>query len=179
MYALQDCHSNGDVNRNGSVTAADALLVFQQALSLAELDACRRGIADVFPGPVAADGDVTASDAFCILRKAFGLPSCLDILQPFNGATQVDWAPEQNSDSRAGDGPRLAGGALASTTGDASVEDEFTALAASMDARLAFLFTVLDRDDTAGAEDPSATGAIGIEAFICSQRRAPSHLRSA
>ena len=33
--AQQTCRPDGDVDQNGSVTAADALLAFQQALSLA------------------------------------------------------------------------------------------------------------------------------------------------
>ena len=40
--AQQTCQSDGDVDQNGSVTAADALLVFQQALSLAQLNDCQR-----------------------------------------------------------------------------------------------------------------------------------------
>ena len=47
--AQQTCQPDGDVNQNGSVTAVDALLAFQQALSLTQLDACQLSIADVFP----------------------------------------------------------------------------------------------------------------------------------
>ena len=36
--AQQVCQPNGDIDRNGSVTAADALLAFQQALGLAPAD---------------------------------------------------------------------------------------------------------------------------------------------
>ena len=75
--AQQTCQPNGDVDRNGSVTAADALLAFQQALSLIELDTCQLSIADVYPQPVTPDGNVTASDALCIFQKALRLPSCL------------------------------------------------------------------------------------------------------
>ena len=51
--AQQTCRPDGDVDRNGSVTAADALLAFQQALSLAQLTACQQTIADVYPQPTA------------------------------------------------------------------------------------------------------------------------------
>ena len=80
--AQQTCQPNGDVDRNGSVTAADALLAFQQALGLAPLSTCQLSIANVFPVPTAPDGAITASDALCIFQKALGLPSCLDSLPP-------------------------------------------------------------------------------------------------
>ena len=80
--AQQDCRPDGDVDQNGSVTAADALLAFQQALSLAPLSTCQLSIANVFPVPTAPDGAITASDALCIFQKALGLPSCLDSLPP-------------------------------------------------------------------------------------------------
>ena len=80
--AQQTCQPDGDVDRNGSVTAADALLAFQQALSLAPLNMCQLSIANVFPVPTAPDGAITASDALCIFQKALGLPSCLDSLPP-------------------------------------------------------------------------------------------------
>ena len=78
--AQQACQPDGDVDRNGSVTAADALQVFQQALGLAQLDTCQQTIADVFPRPASPDGAITASDALCIFQKALSLPSCLDTL---------------------------------------------------------------------------------------------------
>ena len=80
--AQQTCQPDGDVDRNGSVTAADALLAFQQALSLAPLNTCQLSIANVFPLPTAPDDIITASDALCIFQKALGLPSCLDVLPP-------------------------------------------------------------------------------------------------
>ena len=80
--AQQTCQPDGDVDRNGSVTAADALLAFQQALGLAPLSTCQLSIANVFPVPTAPDGAITASDALCIFQKALGLPSCLDSLPP-------------------------------------------------------------------------------------------------
>ena len=76
--AQQACQPDGDVDQNGSVTAADALLAFQQALSLAELNICQLSIADVFPLPGTPDGNITASDALCIFQRALSLPSCLD-----------------------------------------------------------------------------------------------------
>ena len=62
------------------MTAADALLAFQQALSLVRLDTCEQSISDVFPHPASPDGNITASDALCIFQKALALPSCLDTL---------------------------------------------------------------------------------------------------
>ena len=82
--AQQVCQPDGDVDQNGSVTAADALLAFQQALSLAPLSMCQLSIANVFPLPTRPDGIITASDALCIFQKALGLPSCLDTLPPSN-----------------------------------------------------------------------------------------------
>ena len=78
FHARQACQPDGDVDQSGDVTAADALLAFQQALGLADLDACQFTIADVFPLPSMQDGDITASDALCIFQKALSLPSCLD-----------------------------------------------------------------------------------------------------
>ena len=80
----QICQPHGDVNEDGSVTAADALLAFQQALSLSQLSACQQSIADVFPQPTTPDGTITASDALCIFQKALGLWSCLDTLSAPN-----------------------------------------------------------------------------------------------
>ena len=80
--AQQTCRPDGDVDQNGSVTAADALLAFQQALSLVDLNTCQLSIADVFPQPAAPDDAITASDALCIFQKALSIPSCLDTLPP-------------------------------------------------------------------------------------------------
>ena len=77
---VEPCPPDGDVDQNGSVTAADALLAFQQALGLAQLTACQLMTADVFPQPAMPDGSITASDALCIFQQALGLPSCLDTL---------------------------------------------------------------------------------------------------
>ena len=78
--AQQTCQPDGDVDQSGSITAADALLVLQQALNLSLLNTCQLNIADVFPQPATPDGNITASDALCIFQKALGLPSCLDII---------------------------------------------------------------------------------------------------
>ena len=94
--AQPTCQPDGDVDQNGSVTAADALLAFQQALSLAQLSACQLSIADVFPQPAAPDGTITASDALCIFQKALGLPSCLDTLPSSNQPPVVDAGPDQS-----------------------------------------------------------------------------------
>ena len=93
--AQQACQPDGDVDRNGSVTAADALLAFQQALGLTQLTACQRGIADVTPLPSAPDGNITASDALCIFQKALSLPSCLDTLPSTNQPPVADAGLEQ------------------------------------------------------------------------------------
>ena len=82
--AQQTCPPDGDVNQNRSVTIADALLVFQQTLSLVKLDTCQQSIADVYPQPAAPDGSITVADALCIFQKALGLPSCLDSAPSFN-----------------------------------------------------------------------------------------------
>ena len=97
--AQPTCQSDGDVDQNGSVTAADALLVFQQALSLAQLNDCQRSIADVFPLPTSPDGNITASDALCIFQKALSLPSCLDALPSTNQPPVADAGPDQSVDA--------------------------------------------------------------------------------
>ena len=78
--AQQSCLPDGDVNQDGRITAADALLAFRQASQAADppLSACEQVIADVHPVPSAADGMLTAADALCIFRKVLGLASCLD-----------------------------------------------------------------------------------------------------
>ena len=93
------CLPDGDVDHNGAVTAADALLVFQQALGLAQLDACQRTIADVFPQPAGPDGAITASDALCVFRKALSLPSCLDTLPAANQPPVANAGADQSVDT--------------------------------------------------------------------------------
>ena len=96
LSGAQICQPDGDVDRNGSVTAADALLAFQQALGLAQLTACQQTIANVFPQPNAPDASITASDALCIFQKALSLPSCLDTLPSANLPPIVDAGPDQS-----------------------------------------------------------------------------------
>ena len=91
LSGAQTCLPDGDVDQSGSVTAQDALLAFQQALSLAQLDACQLIIADVAPLPTDPDGNITALDALCIFQKALGLPSCLDNQPPI-----VNPGPDQS-----------------------------------------------------------------------------------
>ena len=97
--AQQTCRPDGDVDQSGSVTAADALLAFQQALSLVQLSACQQSIADVYPQPNTPDGTITASDALCIFQKALGSPSCLDALPPDNQPPIADAGPDQSVDA--------------------------------------------------------------------------------
>ena len=97
--AQTTCLPDGDVDQNGSVTAADALLAFQQALGLAQLDTCQETVADVFPQPTSPDGSITASDALCIFQKALSLPSCLDTLPSANQPPVVDAGPDQSVDA--------------------------------------------------------------------------------
>ena len=162
------CPPNGDVDQNGSVTAADALLAFQQTLGLAQLSACQRTIADVSPEPADPDGSITASDALCIFQNALGLPSCLDTLPPPNQPPIADAGPDQSAD--AGVVVFLSGtasdpdGAIAShawtQTGGTSVPltgvdaatAVFVAPDVSVDETLTFLLTVTD-DDGAQASD--------------------------
>ena len=97
--AQQTCQPDGDVDQNGSVTAADALLAFQQALRLVDLSACQQTIADVFPLPTTPDGTITASDALCIFQKALGLPSCLPSAPPSNQPPIANAGPDPSVDA--------------------------------------------------------------------------------
>ena len=162
--AQPTCPPDGDVDQNGSVTAADALLAFQQALSLAQLNACQRTIADVFPQPATPDGSITASDALCIFQKALSLPSCLDTLPSSNQPPVVDAGPDQAVDAGVmvflpgtGNDPDGAiasyawtqtGGTTVSLTGSDAATAVFVAPEVSVDETLTFRLTV--RDD-AGA----------------------------
>ena len=166
--AQPTCQSDGDVDQNGSVTAADALLVFQQALSLAQLNDCQRTIADVFPLPTSPDGNITASDALCIFQKALSLPSCLDTLPSSNQPPIADAGPDQSVDagtvvmlsgtSSDPDGTIAAyawtqtGGTAVSLAGAASDMAAFTAPEVTTAETLTFRFTVTD-DAGAQAND--------------------------
>ena len=179
--AQQTCQPDGDVDQNGSVTVADALLAFQQALSLADLSACQQSVADVFPQPSAPDGNTTASDAFCIFQKALSLPSCLDILPPnepplANAGTDrivvegaVITLSGSGSDS---DGVivshtwKQTGGTRVSIAGAARAAAAFTAPEVSIDETLTFQLTVTDDDGATDSDDANVTVGTGIEGFI-------------
>lgn len=67
----------GDVNGDGSLTPADALLAFQHFLGLAQppLDTAAQERANVDDPDGSA---ITPADALCIFRNFLGLTSCLD-----------------------------------------------------------------------------------------------------
>ena len=166
--AQPTCLPAGDVDQNGSVTAADALLVFQQALGLAQLSACQQSIADVFPRPATPDGSITASDALCIFQKALSLPSCLDTLPSANQPPVVDAGPDQSVDAGVmvflsgtasdPDGTVASyawtqtGGPTVSLTGSDAATAVFVAPEVSVDETLTFRLTVSD-DAGARASD--------------------------
>ena len=166
--AQQTCLPDGDVDQNGSVTAADALLAFQQALGLAQLSACQQTIADVSPEPAEPDGSITASDALCIFQKALGLPSCLDTLPPPNLPPVADAGPDQSVEAGvmvflagSGNDPDGAitshawtqtGGTPVSLTGSNAATAVFVAPEVSVDETLTFRLTVTD-DAGAQASD--------------------------
>jgi len=60
---------NGDLNRDGSVSPADALSAFRCYLGLATCPDC---------ADVDRNGSVTPADALCIFKRYLGLASCLD-----------------------------------------------------------------------------------------------------
>ena len=171
--AQPTCQSDGDVDQNGSVTAADALLVFQQALGLSQLSTCQRTIADVFPQPTSPDGNITASDALCIFQKALSLPSCLDTLPPANQPPVADAGPDQSVDAGtvvilsgmasdpdgtiASYGWTQTGGTTVSLTGAASDMAAFTAPDVSTTETLAFRFTVTDDAGAQASDDVRVT----------------------
>ena len=169
--AQQTCQPDGDVDRNGNVTAADALLAFQQALGLAQLDACQLTIANVFPSPDAPDDNITASDALCIFQKALGLPSCLDPLPSPNEPPMADAGSDQTADAGTivtlsgtaddTDGTIVSyeweqtGGTRVSLTGPATAT--FTAPDVSTDETLTFQLTVTDDDGAQASDEVSVT----------------------
>ena len=166
--AQQTCRPDGDVDQNGSVTAADALLAFQQVLSLSQLSACQLIIADVFPLPTTPDGTISTSDALCIFQKALSLPSCLDIIPPPNEPPTANAGADQSVEAGAAvallgtasdpDGTIVGylweqtGGTTVSPTGVTSATAAFTAPDVLADETLTFRLTVAD-DDGAQAND--------------------------
>ena len=175
--AQQACQPDGDVDQNGTVTAADALLAFQQALNLVQLDACQLGIADVFPQPAEPDGNITASDALCIFQKALGLPSCLDPLPPPNQRPEVSAGLDQRVDpgttvilsgtASDPDGTIVSyeweqtGGRTVSLSGTDGPTATFTAPDVSRDETLTFLLTVIDNDGGTNFAEVSVTVTAG------------------
>ena len=171
--AQQVCLPNGDVDQNGTVTAADALLAFQQALGLVQLDACQQSTADVYPQPAAPDGNITASDALCIFQKALSLPSCLDTLPSANQPPVADAGPDQFVEagmivmlSGTGSDPdgmiasygwTQTGGTTVMLIGAESVMAAFTAPDVSTDETLTFRFAVTDDADAQAIDDVQVT----------------------
>ena len=171
--AQPTCLPDGDVDQNGSVTAADALLVFQQALGLADLNACQRSIADVFPQPTSPDGAMTASDALCIFQKALGLPSCLDTLPSSNQPPIVDAGPDQSVDAGVmvfmtgtGSDPdgiiaayawTQTGGAAVSLTGFDAATAVLIAPDVSVEETLTFRLTVTDDAGAQASDEVTVT----------------------
>ena len=171
--AQQACQPDGDVDRSGSVTAADALLAFQQALGLAQLTACQQTIANVFPQPAAPDANITASDALCIFQKALSLPSCLDTLPSPNQPPVVNAGADRSVD--AGTAVTLSGvasdsdgtitryawtqtgGTRVSLAGAATATATFTAPNVSADETLTFRLTVTDNSGAQASDEVRIT----------------------
>ena len=167
------CPPDGDVDQNGAVTAADALLVFQQALGLAQLDACQQTIADVFPQPAGPDGAITASDALCVFRKALGLPSCLDTLPAPNLPPVADAGADQSVDAGvmvflpglasdpdgtvASHAWTQTGGTTVSLTGSDAATAVFVAPNVSLDETLTFRLTVTDDEGAQASDEVTVT----------------------
>ena len=179
---IERCPPNGDVDQNGSLTAADALLAFQQALGLAQLNACQQSIADVFPQPAIPDGAITASDALCIFQKALGLPSCLDALPTPNQLPAVDAGTDQRVAAGAiviltgtasdPDGTiasylwEQTGGTVVALAGAATATAMFTAPDVSADEPLTFRLTVADDDGAQASAEVRVTVTVAGEAFV-------------
>ena len=66
-FCISNC--NGDLNNDGSITPADALMAFKCYLGSNECPECV---------DVDGNGTVTPGDALCIFKKFLGIPSCLD-----------------------------------------------------------------------------------------------------
>ena len=178
---VEPCPPDGDVDQNGSVTAADALLAFQQALGLAQLSTCEQSVADVFPSPDAPDGTVTAADALCIFQKALGLPSCLDALATPNQLPAVHAGTDQSVAAGAiviltgtasdPDGTiasylwEQTGGTMVALAGAATATAMFTAPDVFADESLTFRLTVVDNDGAPASTEVRVTVTEEGEAF--------------
>ena len=168
LSGAQNCLPDGDVDQSGSVTAQDALLAFQQALGLVELDACQFMSANVAPLPTAPDESVTALDALCIFQKALGLPSCLDNQPPvvnpgpeqFVNAGSVVMLMGSGSDP---DGEIVSyqwaqtGGPTVSLSVTDQALSSFTAPDVDMPVTLTFRLTVTDDDGATASDEVSVT----------------------
>jgi YD repeat-containing protein len=79
------CPHDGDVNQDGAITQADALLAILHYLRLASppLDTCQQDRANV---DAPERSPITPADALCIFRRFLGLPSCLDNAAPVANA---------------------------------------------------------------------------------------------
>ena len=179
---VEPCPPDGDVDRNGSVTAADALLAFRQALGLTQLSMCEQSVADVFPSPAMPDGSITASDALCIFQKALGLPSCLDALATPNQLPAVNAGMDQRVVAGAiviltgtasdPDGTiasylwEQTGGTMVALAGAATATAMFTAPDVSADVTLTFRLTVVDNDGAQASAEVRTTVTGEGEAFV-------------
>ena len=171
--AQPSCLPNGDVDQNGAITAADALLVFQQALGLTQLNSCQRTFADVFPEPADPDGAITASDALCVFRKALSLPSCLDTLPSSNQPPVADAGADQSVDAGAmvfllgtasdPDGAIVShawtqtGGTTVSLTGSDAATAVFVAPELLADETLTIRLTVTDNGGAQASDEVEVT----------------------
>lgn len=172
-FEPQTCLPDGDVNQDGSVTAADALMALRQAVGLAQLSACQFSSGDVFPSPAAPDGNLTATDALCILQKALGLPSCLDRVPSPNeppvanaGVDQVVAPGMLVNLSGYGSDPdgtivgylwEQTGGTTVSLSGATSPDAAFTAPDVPADEALTFRLTVTDNDGLQASDEVEVT----------------------
>jgi len=71
---VDDC--NGDINKDGDITPADALCAFQKYLLICPTSSGLE--CDSFCADVNRDGTDTPADALCIFRNYLKQPSCLD-----------------------------------------------------------------------------------------------------
>ena len=171
--AQQACQPDGDVDRSGSVAAADALLTFQQVLGRVVLDACQQTIANVFPSPAMPDAVINAEDALCIFRKALDLPSCLDVMAPSNQPPSADaggdqFVSENEPVTLSGSGAdadgtiveygwEQSGGATVALSGADTPNAMFTAPEVPADETLTFRLTVTDNSGATGSDDVRVT----------------------
>ena len=96
VYAAGDGKNRGDVNGDGKVDSADALLVMKYDAGLTKLSENEIKRADLN-----GDGNVDSCDAVCILRIAAGLkvPDAEPATKPTTAPTTTDpnWDPSKNA----------------------------------------------------------------------------------